>query len=323
MTSAPDARTSAGRIAFTVAAVPTGMKAGVRISPRRIRIAPVLAAPSVVPIEKAKRLTPALLAGANPGGYSRTVMAPSTYAGLTAVALVSGFVDSIAGGGGLIAIPALLFTGAAPVQALGTNKLQSVFGTAVALRNYWRSGLVEWRSNRVTVAFVFAGALAGALLVQLIQPDILNLVIPALLITAAVYVLLSPRMTDEDAHHRLTSAGYAPFGAAFGFYDGFFGPGVGTFFTTTLVALRGYGLTRATALTKLFNFTSNLASVLLFALGGKMLWLLGLCMAIGAMAGGWIGSHSALRFGARIIRPLLVAISLALTARLLWGYFAA
>jgi len=144
-----------------------------------------------------------------------------------------------------------------------------------------------------------------------------------LLVAAAIYILLSPRMTDEDAHHRVSAAGYAPIGGAIGFYDGFFGPGTGTFFTTTLVGLRGYGLTRATALTKALNFTSNVASVLFFAIGGRMLWLLGLCMAAGAMTGGWIGSHTAMRFGAQVIRPLLVLISLGLTARLLWSYFAA
>lgn len=247
---------------------------------------------------------------------------PWTYVALTAVAAVAGFVDSIAGGGGLIVIPALLFAGIPPLYALGTNKLQSVFGTAVALRNYWRSGLVEWRPNRVTVMLVFIGAVAGALVVQLIHTRILNLIVPLLLIAAALYILLSPRMTDKDAHHRVTSAGYAPIGASVGFYDGFFGPGAGTFYTTSLVALRGYGLTKATALTKLVNLTSAGASLLLFAIGGHVSWLLGLCMAAGAMAGGWIGSHSALRFGARLIRPLLVMISLSLTARLLWGYFA-
>jgi uncharacterized membrane protein YfcA len=244
------------------------------------------------------------------------------YVALTAVAAVAGFVDSIAGGGGLIVIPALLWAGVPPLYALGTNKLQSVFGTAVALRNYWRSGLVEWQPNRLTVALVFVGAMIGALVVQLIRPHILNLVIPLLLIAAAFYILFSPRMTDRDAHHRLSSAGYAPIGAAIGFYDGFFGPGAGTFYTTSLVALRGYGLTRATALTKLVNLTSAAASLLLFALGGHLLWLLGLCMAMGAMAGGWLGSHSAMKFGARLIRPLLVLISLSLTARLLWSYFA-
>jgi uncharacterized protein len=250
------------------------------------------------------------------------MLEPWAYIALTAVAAVAGFVDSIAGGGGLMVIPALLFAGVPPLHALGTNKLQSVFGTAVALRNYWRSGLVEWRPNRLTVLLAFAGAVAGAFIVQSINTRLLQLIVPLLLVGSALYVLLSPRMTDEDAQHRVTSTGYAPIGAAIGFYDGFFGPGAGTFYTTTLVALRGYGLTKATALTKLVNLTSALASLILFALGGHLAWLLGLCMAAGAMGGGWLGSHSALKFGARLIRPLLVTISLALTARLLWGYFA-
>jgi len=298
------------------------MNAGVRISPPSIRIRPVRVAPSVADILKSKRVTRALLASATLGGYSAAMLEPSAYVALTAVAVVAGFIDSIAGGGGLLVIPALLFAGVPPLYALGTNKLQSVFGTAVALRNYWRSGLVEWRPNRLTVVLVFMGAVAGTVLVQLIATRLLNLVIPLLLVAAALYILLSPRMTDEDAHHRVTSAGYAPIGAAIGFYDGFFGPGAGTFYTTSLVALRGCGLTKATALTKLVNLTSAAASLIMFANGGHLLWLLGLCMAAGAMAGGWLGSHSALKFGARLIRPLLVVISLGLTARLLWGYFA-
>ena len=115
--------------------------------------------------------------------------------------------------------------------------------------------------------------------------------------------------------------GHAPVAGAIGAYDGFFGPGTGSFFATSLVGLRGYGLTRATALTKLLNLTSNVASVVLFALGGHVYWLLGLAMAAGAMLGGYIGSHTAMRFGARIIRPLLVTLSIGLTARLLWSFF--
>ena len=192
----------------------------------------------------------------------------------------------------------------------------------MALRNYWRSGLVEWRRNRLTVAVVFVGAAAGVLIVQSIEARLLGLIIPALLVASAIYILLSPRMTDEDAHHRVSSKGYAPIGGAIGLYDGFFGPGAGTFYTTSLVALRGYGLTKATALTKFFNWTSNVAAVLLFAFGGQILWLLGFCMAAGAMVGGWLGSHTAMRYGARLIRPLLVTASIAMTARLLYGYFA-
>lgn len=247
---------------------------------------------------------------------------PWLYPALTGVAVLTGFIDAIAGGGGLIMMPALLTAGLPPVHALATNKLQSVFGTASAMTNFARKGHIDWRSNRLAIALTFLGAVGGALLVQAVSSRLLALVIPVLLVAAALYVLLSPRMTDEDVHHRLSAQGYAPVAGSIGFYDGFFGPGTGTFFTTSLVALRGHGLTRATALTKAFNFTSNVASVAVFAIGGKMVWLLGLSMAAGAMLGGWIGSHTAMRFGAGIIRPLLVLISLAMTARLLWGYFA-
>ncbi len=248
---------------------------------------------------------------------------PWMYGALTATAVLTGFIDAIAGGGGLIMMPALLTAGLPPVNALATNKLQSVFGTGVAMRNFHRARLIDWKANRLAVILVFIGAVLGALLVQRISVKLLGLLIPVLLVIAALYILVSPRMTDEDVHHRLSAKGYAPVAGGIGFYDGFFGPATGTFFTTSLVALRGHGLTRATALTKAFNFTSNVASVLVFALAGKMIWLLGLSMACGAMLGGWLGSHTAMRYGAGIIRPLLVVISLAMTARLLWSYFAA
>ncbi len=247
---------------------------------------------------------------------------PWLYPTLTAVAVLTGFIDSIAGGGGLIMMPALLFAGVPPINALATNKLQSMFGTATAFANYARKGLVDWRANWSAVVMIFLAAGAGVIVVQSVDGTALALVIPLLLLAVAVYVLVSPRMSDDAAKERIGARAYTPVGAAIGFYDGFFGPGTGSFFTTTLVGLRGLGLTRATALTKLFNLTSNVAAVLLFAIGGKMFWLLGACMAAGAMVGGWIGSHTAMRFGAAIIRPLLVILSLGLTARLLWSYFA-
>ena len=218
-------------------------------------------------------------------------------------------------------MPALMFAGVPPINALATNKLQSMFGTATACLNYARKGLVDWRSNWLSVVLIFVAAGAGVIVVQSVDSRALALVIPLLLMAVALYVLVSPRMSDEDAHQRVSAWAYSPVGAAIGFYDGFFGPGTGSFFTTTLVALRGQGLTRATALTKMFNLTSNIAAVLLFAIGDQMFWLLGLCMAAGAMFGGWIGSHTAMRFGASVIRPLLVILSLGLTARLLWSYF--
>ncbi|WP_371432276.1 TSUP family transporter [Novosphingobium sp.] len=247
---------------------------------------------------------------------------PWLYPALTAVAVLTGFVDAIAGGGGLIMMPALIYTGLPPHVVLGTNKVQSACGTAMATLRYHRAGLFAIRPNLPAVAAIFVGALAGALVIQRFDADVLRLVVPLLLMGIALYTVFSPRMDDHDSTARLSERGYLPAAGAVGFYDGFFGPGAGQFYTTTLVGLRGLGLTRATGLTKLFNLTSNVASIVVFASGGQVLWLLGLCMGAGAMTGAWLGSHWATRLGARLIRPLLVTVSLALTARLVWGWFA-
>lgn len=247
---------------------------------------------------------------------------PWLYPALTAVAVLTGFVDAIAGGGGLIMMPALIYTGLPPHVVLGTNKVQSACGTAMATLRYHRAGLFAIRPNLPAVAAIFAGALAGALVIQRFDADVLRLVVPLLLMGIALYTVFSPRMDDHDSKARLSERGYLPAAGAVGFYDGFFGPGAGQFYTTTLVGLRGLGLTRATGLTKLFNLTSNVASIVVFASGGQVLWLLGLCMGAGAMTGAWLGSHWATRLGARLIRPLLVTVSLGLTARLVWSWFA-
>jgi uncharacterized membrane protein YfcA len=248
-------------------------------------------------------------------------MEPWVYVLLPAVGVLSGFVDAIAGGGGLIMMPTMLWAGLPPHMALGTNKVQSLAGTSTAFRNYLRGGMVDWRANLPSAVVAFLGAAGGAAVVQLIEPRSLMLIVPILLLAAAGYVIFSPRMTDEDAHQRLSQAGYAPVGGSIGFYDGFFGPGAGSFFVTSLVALRGFGLTRATGTTKLLNAASNLGSLVVFIVGGKVLWLLALCLATGAMVGNWLGSKFALKHGARLIRPLLIVISLGLTGRLIWQYF--
>lgn len=242
-----------------------------------------------------------------------------TYATLTAVAFVAGFIDAIAGGGGLLTVPAMLSAGIPPITVLATNKLQGSFGSGTACWNFSRKGMIDWQSYWPIVLVIFVLSGMGAWVVQSIKADVLSLIVPVLLIAVAAYVLLSPRMHDEDAHRRIGRAGYAPVAGAIGFYDGFFGPGAGSFFATTLVSLRGMGLTRATAHTKAFNFASNISSLIMFVVGGHILFALGLCMAVGTTLGAYAGSHTAMRFGAKVIRPLLVVISLALTARLLWN----
>ncbi len=240
------------------------------------------------------------------------------YALLTLVAFIAGFIDAIAGGGGLLTVPAMLAAGIPPIATLATNKLQSSFSSGTATYSFSRKGMIDWRTYWPQVLVIVVLSAAGAWAVKSIKTDALDLIVPVLLIAVAAYVLLSPRMTDEDAHQRLGKAGYLPVGGTIGFYDGFFGPGTGSFFATSLVSLRGFGLIRATAHTKAFNFASNMGSLIVFLIGGNALIMLGLCMAIGSASGAWTGSHTAMRFGAKVIRPVLVTVSLALTAKLLW-----
>lgn len=246
---------------------------------------------------------------------------PWLYPTLTAVAVVTGFIDAIAGGGGLIMVPALLYAGLPPHMVLGTNKSQSMFGTAVATYRYRKAGLFRISPNKPLIAATFIGATTGALVIQRFDSRALALAVPLLLMAVALYTLLSPRMDDADNHARLSERGYAPVAGGIGFYDGFFGPGTGQFFAASLVGLKGLGLTRATGLAKLLNLTSNVASVIVFAFGGQIMWLLGLCMAMGAVLGGWLGAQCATRLGARLIRPLMVVASLGLTGKLVWSWF--
>jgi uncharacterized membrane protein YfcA len=246
------------------------------------------------------------------------IVSPETLALLVAVAALAGMIDAIAGGGGLLALPAILWAGLPPVQALATNKLQGSFGTLTATYHFVRSGQVDLARLRIPIVFTFVGSATGTLTVQHLGSDLLEDVVPVLLIAFALYFLLSPRIGDEDAQHRI---GHGLFGLLIGFgvgfYDGFFGPGTGSFFAAAFVLLLGYNLRRATAGTKVLNFTSNIASLIFFAMAGQVVWQVGLPMGIAQMAGAWVGSHLVIRHGTALIRPLLVIVSLAISARLL------
>ena len=235
-----------------------------------------------------------------------------------AVAALAGFVDSIAGGGGLITIPALLWAGITPAQALATNKLQGSFGSFSASFSFIRKGHVDPRDMVLAIALTFAGSALGTVLVQMLDPGILMTILPGLLILIALYFLFSPRVGDIDAHQMISKGAFA-FTAGFGigFYDGFFGPGTGSFFSIAFVALLGFNMTKATAHTKVLNFTSNFASLVMFIAGGEVVWVIGLVMAVGALIGAQIGSHMVMKVGARLVCPLLVVTSIAISIKLI------
>lgn len=249
-------------------------------------------------------------------------VSPVLFVVLAGVAVISGTVDAIAGGGGLIMLPTLIATGLPPHLVLGTNKLQSIMGTSVATWRYRRAGLLSLRAGLPLAGLSLLGAVIGSLLIRRIDAHVLGLIVPLLLVGVALYTVLSRRMEDHEAAPRIDGGAYLPVVAGIGFYDGFFGPGAGQFYATSLVSLRGMGLTRAMGLTKLLNVASNLGSLMVFVAGGQVLWLLGLTVGLGAMTGALIGSRLATRHGAAVIRPLLVTVSLLLTARLIWNWFA-
>jgi uncharacterized membrane protein YfcA len=238
---------------------------------------------------------------------------------LAGVGALAGFVDAVAGGGGLIAIPVLLSIGLPPVAAFATTKVQSATGTLIAAATYWRGGFVRPGALWPTMLMAFLGAFAGAWAVRQVETGSLRLLVPIALILIALYFTFAPRLTDADSHARLRFGLFAPvMGVAVGFYDGIFGPGTGSFFTIGFVALFGLGVTRAAGSTRMVNLMSNLGSLAMFVPAGDVLWPAALAMALGQVAGGYIGARAGIRFGARLIRPLVVVVSVVLALRLLF-----
>jgi uncharacterized membrane protein YfcA len=234
--------------------------------------------------------------------------------------LGAGWVDAIAGGGGLITVPVLLWMGLPPEMVLGTNKFQASFGSATAAYSYVREGIVPLREALPGILWTLLGAAAGSWLVQQVDASALNLLIPVLLLAIALYMIFTPALGVRDRIPVLSRALFYPLaGAALGFYDGFFGPGVGSFWAIAFMLLLGFTLTRATGFTKVMNFTSNVVSLAVFAIGGHVLVGPGLLMAAGQIVGARLGSGMVITRGARFIRPVFITIVIATTLKLLYA----
>ena len=234
------------------------------------------------------------------------------------VGMLAGFVDAIAGGGGLIAVPALLSVGLPPIAAFATNKVQSAIGTSMAAFTYWRNGFVNLRMLLPAMVVTFAGSYVGAYVVKLVDTTVLTLAVPIALIAIAAYFMFAPKLTDADSHARLNFSIFVPLmGFGIGFYDGIFGPGTGSFLTMGFVALFGLGVTRAAGHTKVLNLMSNIGALALFIPAGDVLWPAAIAMAVGQLIGSYIGARTGIRFGAKLIRPLVVVVSIILALRLL------
>lgn len=257
---------------------------------------------------------------------------------LPAVALVAGFIDAIAGGGGLLTVPALLFAVPDARVALGTNKGQSVWGALAALVAFAREGKVDRARALPTFAGALAGSVLGARLVVMLRPAAVRPLVLVLLVAVAVFVgareLVSARAARRAGGHDEPSAARAPsglalarrhplaagalIGALLGVYDGFFGPGTGTFLIVAFTLVFGESMDLATANAKVANFASNLGSLVTFALAGAIDLRLAAPMAAAQLVGGALGAKAALRGGERVVRLAVLGVTLALVGRLVW-----
>ncbi len=232
----------------------------------------------------------------------------------------AGFVDSIAGGGGLITLPLLLSLGLPSQTALGTNKLQGSFGTFSSSLNYIRKGKVRLQENYTGIIFTFIGAALGTWTIQQLEPAFLEYAIPVLLFGIFIYTLLSPKLGCKEQKAKLSlPLFFAVFGIGLGFYDGFFGPGTGSFWMAALLVMGGFTMTKAAGTTRIMNFVSNIVALTLFALGGHILYSAGIVMAVGQLIGAYVGSNLAIRNGARIIRPIFLGVVFLTLLKLLYS----
>ncbi len=222
---------------------------------------------------------------------------------------LAGFVDSIAGGGGIITVPVLMASGMPPHVALATNKLQSSFGSFTASLNFLKKGLITPKEIYLGVFFTFIGAMIGTNAILLLDAKILDKIIPFMLILIFLYTLFNPKLGKVEKKSRFSSSVFfLIFGLLIGFYDGFFGPGTGTFWTIALVVLMGLNLKKATATTKVMNFTSNIVSLGVFIFSGNVLFFIGVLMGIGQIIGAYSGSSMVVKRDVSFIRTFFLFV---------------
>ncbi|WCN07954.1 TSUP family transporter [Marinomonas mediterranea] len=242
------------------------------------------------------------------------------YLGLFLTAFLAGIVDTIAGGGGLITVPVLLAAGLSPAEALATNKLQGCAGTLSASYHFIKTRQVAINTMWFAITMTAIGSIAGTLLVSYLDSGVLIKLIPIILIAVAAFFYWLPKVQPVIASKvSLNSGQFALMvGTGIGFYDGLIGPGTGAFFSTAYLCFMGATLISATAHTKVLNATSNVSSLAIFSITGHIIWGLGLIMALGQWLGAQVGSRIVLSKGTTIIRPMVIFMCLAISAKLLY-----
>ncbi|MCG9760968.1 MULTISPECIES: TSUP family transporter [Pseudoalteromonas] len=251
---------------------------------------------------------------------------PTTWGLLCLVALAAGFIDAIAGGGGLLTVPALLTAGLPPHLTLGTNKLAASFGSLTASFTYYKKQLFKpsfWIGSIIATAI---GAVLGTLLVDFLSIEFLNKLIPVIIIAVAIYSLVG-RLSPTDSHtlpeaNRALKIKQWTQGLSLGFFDGMAGPGTGTFWTASNSMLYKMSLLLNCGLARSMNFVSNFISLITFVALGHVNFMLGITMGAFLMFGAWLGAHSAIKFGNKLIKPLFNTVVIVLAGKLIFeAYF--
>ena len=232
---------------------------------------------------------------------------------ITLASLLAGFVDAIVGGGGLILLPALFatFPSTPPATLLGTNKAGSVWGTAMATWQYSRRVEMRWHAMLPAALVGFSASFAGAWAVTVVSPDFLRKLLPLVLVAVLGYTLAKKEL---GRHHTPRYEGRAEWiaasliGATIGFYDGFFGPGTGSFFVFLLVRVLGYDFLNASASAKLLNVATNIAALILFSIKGHVWWHFAVPLALANVIGSVLGTHMALKHGTGFVRYIFILV---------------
>ena len=228
------------------------------------------------------------------------------------VGVVAGFLDTLVGGGGLLAVPALLLSGIPPIYVLGTNKFQGSMGTGIATFLLFRKKKLDWNSVKNLMFASFIGSIVGGVIIQFVDTQFLSFVIPIVLVFIAIYFIISPKPKSTVSNSKPNKKFELFAVPVVGFYDGMFGPGAGSFFAMTGVMLKKLEIIQATILAKPLNFASNIAGFIVFFSFGHIAFLIGLIMMMVQMIGAFFGTHYLLKANPLIIRFLIVIISISM-----------
>ena len=235
------------------------------------------------------------------------------------VGVVAGFLDTLVGGGGLLAVPALLLSGIPPIYVLGTNKFQGSMGTGIATFLLFRKKKLDWNSVKNLMFASFIGSIVGGVIIQFVDTQFLSFVIPIVLVFIAIYFIISPKPKSTVGNSKPNKKFELFAVPVVGFYDGMFGPGAGSFFAMTGVMLKKLEIIQATILAKPLNFASNIAGFIVFFSFGHIAFLIGLLMMMGQMIGAFFGTHYLLKANPLIIRLLIVIISISMLIKYMFS----